>query len=328
MAVIGIDIDGTLAGNGQWADSETIADPDQRLVDFLHGLLIRGHVLCAWSCRADHVVDRWLTRHHLRFLFEYINESPYPTDSAKASFDLLIDDKAFGWTPEAPFDVILARIEEEAAKYEVFDRDIDFSDRNPKVFYQGTGRLYVDKFEGLWQNEWEKRAPTQKVAFLTNCSHAKPYSKSHIHSMIRQELHKADVLSGVDYIHISGAGIVAAAFEMVYPFNAYDGNMAEATDNARAHLRKSVTRRLNVWRDFYSHDYDHIVIYLRSEGNTIRAVREFMEANATDLRIELILATEGDEHTLPYALDNDVDDALIAPANINPLIARLKELLK
>lgn len=324
MIVIGVDLDGTLAAYQGWTTPEDVGEPDVKLVQLLAELKSAGCVLCTWTCRANHVVEAWLEKHELRYLFDHINESPYPTETAKASFDLLIDDVGFHWHPKAEPSAVMNRLSKLSAGIMDADisRDVDFSDRNPKVFYQGTGRMFVDHFENKWKGLWSDHKFEKPTAFLTICSHAKPYSKSWIHASLRGHLYGMNALDRVDYIHLSGAGIIPASGEMVYPFNAYDGNMAEATDNARAHLRTVLTRRLGEWFDMYGDRYENFVVYLRNKGNTIKAVREAIDPR-NDPRIFVVEADQGDQYRCPFALDDDPDDVLLHAHNLFALDSAL-----
>lgn len=323
MAVIGVDFDGTLAAYDGWKGPRAVGQPNKRLVQILHNLLLDGHILCTWTCRSDSVVKRYLSEHKLTYLFAHINSSPYPTETAKASFDLLIDDISVRWTGNETYADLAALVADKAVMDADVSRDIDYSDRNPKLFYQGTGDMFIDHFEDLWKPLWENIEP-QRIAFLTICAHAKPYSKSSVHSRMREQLWREGVLSDLTYVHLSGAGLIPSEREMVYPFNAYDGNMAEATDSARAYLRSTLTRRMGEWLAEFSQPYEKIVIYLRESGNTMQAVQEFYAQNP-DPRIVILTAKE--LPALPWQPDADPDDCLYQGCNFNRVIDAIQGFL-
>ena len=75
MSVIGIDFDGTLALDAGFVAGDIVAQPDPRMVRVIRKLHEAGHMLCAWTCRADYVAEAWLERHGLRDLFTHINKS-------------------------------------------------------------------------------------------------------------------------------------------------------------------------------------------------------------------------------------------------------------
>ncbi|UPT53311.1 hypothetical protein [Synechococcus phage Yong-L2-223] len=300
-----------------------MGEPNWPLVAALRGLHTAGFVLCTWSCRADSVVEKWLDEHNISDIFTFINDSPHPSDSGKRHFDLIVDDTAFRWRNDVDVigDLLDAANSIPDGPRNLGERDVDFSDRNPKVWYQGTGRMFQDHFERKWKNAWEAKKAIynhRPVAFMTICSHAKPYSKSHIHASLRKALYDWGLLDTLDYIHISGAGITPSEAEMVYPFNAYDGDYMEATENAKAYLREVLERRLKEWLAEYSEPYEKIVVYLKPTGNTASAV-EALIRDTQDPRITFVKAQGGLKYRLPYALTHDPDDCLLHEKNLRAL---------
>lgn len=320
MAVIGFDIDGTLAGS-DWLGCETVAAPVPKLTQLVHDLFGEGHTLCVWSCRADRVVERWLQQYKLRRYFKYINESPYPSDSAKASFDLLIDDRVLRTTENLTTTRVLSEIRRLGVVGT--DRDNDFSDRNLRPYYQGAGLMFINHFDGLWQALWEGRETDKRTAFLTICSHAKPYSKSYIHSTIRKRLYQEGLIDDLDYIHISGAGIIPQDCEMVYPFNAYDGDSSTYPPEVLAHHRRKIADRVEEWLQEHVDRYDNAVIYLREGGNTHDMVKQVLKEGIYPTT-HLVGGTMDEYPKHPAVVD--VDDCLTTSANLDKLVTRIKDI--
>ena len=326
MAVIGIDIDGTLA-LGEWIAPEIIGDPNPDIVRIVKALFEDGHTLCAWTCRADYVIKAWLMKHELLKYFAYINKSPYITDSLKPSFDIYIGDEVIN-SAIHPFH-ILSTVKETVAKNTpgVMDkfRDWDFSSHAPVAFLSGTGRMYIDMFEELWRKEWLELLldRAKPIALLTICSHAKPYSKSFIHSTIRKRLHEIDLLDKIQYAHISTAGIIPSEAEMNYPFNAYDHDGTMMTEDAKRYFSERTFIRIRDWLGTYGDSYERVVFYLRGEGKTHQAAVD--AAIATGATNVIVIGAEiGAEHQLPFAALYDVDDCLTSEKNLNKLVDALR----
>lgn len=314
MSVIGIDVDNTLAKYTEWKGGEYVGEPDEEMAEVLRTLHAEGHCICIWTTRPDYVVSRWLWLNRLLQYVHHINKSPYPTESGKASFDFYIGDDAIRWdnNPEEVLEII------SQAKRSDFSRESDFSSHNPLPYLSGVGRAYVDMFEEHWRKAWDRHVQGGRIAFMTICSHAKPYSKSFIHTSIRKHLHEIGKLNEIDYIHISNAGIVPASAEMVYPFNAYDWNGQLCTTEVLAYHKEAISRRFEHWLDQFSHFYDGVIIYLRADGNTHGSVSRVLQVGDYPLAT-LIGADSGEEHYLPFVAERDVDDCLTSSKNLSLL---------
>lgn len=319
MSVIGIDLDNTLARYTQWQGGEYVGQPDASMVQVLTSLFGTGHTICMWTTRPDYIVERWLKRHNLQKFVHHINCSPYPTESGKASFDFYIGDDAVRWNGE-PLEV-LALIAANAKPSGSFDREAMFSSSNPALYLGGVGRAYVDMFEPHWQRAWiEHDRKGKPIAFLTICSHAKPYSKSFIHSSIRRKLYECAMLDDCDYIHISNAGIVPASAEMAYPFNAYDWNGDLCSPEVRAYHMEAIERRLRQWLEIYGGTYQRVVVYLRGNGNTCQVVQKVWQ----DFQFVEIISAAWDEIQYPPFVEvRDIDDCLTSTENLQRLALRL-----
>ncbi len=320
MAVIGIDIDGTLAKGGPFVAGDVIPQPNTKMAALVVELFSRGHRLFAWTCRADYVVKKWLGQYHLLQYFEGVNSSPYPTESVKASFDFYIGDEAIRWDDNPQRVLALIHTESQKKSPADFERDVFFSSHNPQPYLAGVGKVYVDMFEDAWMNAWAQHRFDKRTAFMTICSHAKPYSKSFIHSSIRRALHEERQLHDIDYIHISNAGIIPADAEMTYPFNAYDWNGDLCTPGVRDYHIAAIERRFADWLNGFADYYGRIVIYLRDGGNTINAVQRVLgrrEPGATP--IVLVPALAGLEHYPRFVRTRDPDDCLTSHSNLTGL---------
>lgn len=302
MKVIGLDVDGTLAAYTGWRGIDKIGVPLHNAKEFVALLKKDGWTVCLWSTRADVYVLQWARQYGIEF--DYINASPYAGDSLKQSFDVYLGDEAIRF--DGSFNVAYREITELGKTRhwgsDTFERNRVESDRNPEPYYRGTGKLYLDIFDGLTERLWSTR-DVKDTAFLTICSHAKPYSKSWIHTEIKKRLYVSGI-ENVDYVHISSAGIIPAdACHSESIVNRYDWNGAEIQDpEVTTMLRERIKSRLLTWYELAGRYYTNRLVYLRPTGNTLRAVQE------TGLPITVLPVTE---YPSPPWMDfPDVDDCL------------------
>jgi len=302
--VIAIDLDGTLTDG--FGVVEKIMDPHDKGILLLKTLKTVDTIICIWSCRPEYLIKNWLKEHNLLQYVDFVNDSPFPNDDRKIGAHVYIDDSAITWDGD------LANVIEKVNNVKFTDpgkRDTDFLDRPLKLFYQGTGHRILDMFKDDWKRFWVN--PVQKeTCLLTICSHAKPYAKAYIHMEIRKFLWQQGALNSIDYTHISGAGITPTIEGFDYPYNAYDGNYAEATEEIRTVLREKITKDLTWWRENVSHQYSKIIVYLRYPSNTAIATLEALEGldNCEFVFCKL--------EELPWALDKDPDDCLTLADNL------------
>lgn len=314
--VIGVDLDGTLATYSGFVSAEYIGPPNADMANMVRKLSDEGHTVCIWTTRATYLVRKWLEQAGLIDYIAHINESPYPTDDRKCSFDFYIGDEAIAYKGDVS--AVMRELERRphwqssGATPDSFNADTGFSSRAPALYYQGVGRRYVDMFEQEYRKLWANR-PQQGRAFLTICSHAKPYSKSYIHTSIRHALHQRGFLANTDYIHISNAGLIPSEAEAVYPFCAYDWNGAECTEEDTRYHKAALERRLHDWLIEYGGRYDRIVCYLRAGGNTCTVMQKLVQRYRVELvAVPVCPAAE-------YAATPDPDDCLADPGNLQLL---------
>lgn len=311
--IIGIDVEGTLAPTFIAVDK--IGPISIIGYSVLQKFKRDGHVVCLFSCKPKYLLEQWVIENNLDQLVDYCNESPIPTDGEKPCFDVYIGDEAMPWDSflDDP-DYWCKYITVELDTPERYNRDSDFCDRPLKLFYQGTGKMFMQMFKDHWKQFW----PTSKkhdVAFMTTCSHAKPYGKSYIHGTIRHCLFELGILHKLDYIHISGAGLTTTDKGYEYPYCAYDGDYSKATTEIRNALRDKIAEDLTYWYANLGKEYKHIIIYLRSPSLTLGAV---MASIGKHRNVTITLAQE---ETLPWltAENHDPDNGLIHPHNLSKL---------
>jgi hypothetical protein len=318
MKVLGIDIDGTLA---PYRDYKNIAEPYPDAKKFLEQLKIEGYTVCIWTCRPDYQVRRWLILHGMMGIVDYINDSPLISDGRKKSFHHYIGDDAIEFK-DGEYSDILTRLKSSTYSMENEEMDSEFSSEPPVMMYRGVGERYIEEFADLWQPLWEGR--NNRFAFLTICSHAKPYSKSYIHSQIRKTLHKIGILKNLEYGHLSNAGIIPAVAENIYPFNSYDWDDSKNSDVGKSALQERLYQNIQEWHNRFSHNYEKIIIYLREGGKTTQSAKRMID-NCTDPG-KYLFVTAKVQPDLPWALYQDPDNCLAATFNLKQLTLRIKEL--
>jgi hypothetical protein len=310
--VIGIDVEGTLAP--AFITVDKIGPISIMGLCVLQKLKADGHTICLFSCKPKYLLEQWVVENSIEHLVDFFNESPIPTDGEKPCFDVYVGDEAMSWDQIVAMpDYWCHYITTGLNTPERYERDTDFCDRPLKLFYQGTGRMFMQMFKDHWKQFWPA-SKKRKVAFMSTCSHAKPYGKSYIHMAIRQKLYKLGVLDKVDYIHISGAGVTTTDVGYEYPYCAYDGDYSQASNEIRTKLRDKIAADLAYWYSSAGKDYDEIIIYLRQPSLTIGAVMTsiFTCPNVTIVRADI-------EKQLPWAEDNDPDNSLTAHENLSKL---------
>lgn len=178
--------------------------------------------------------------------------------------------------------------------------------------------MYIDMFEQAWRDAWTLAMPCGKpTALLTICSHAKPYSKSFIHSTIRKQLHDIRVLDSTMYAHISTAGIIPSDAEMTYPFNAYDHDGSQMTEEAKRYFSEITYKRIWDWLQLYSNDFEKVIFYLRGEGKTFNAAASAVADTA--ITNAVVIGADMNVLELPWAALPDVDDCLTSDKNLTRL---------
>jgi len=190
--------------------------------------------------------------------------------------------------------------------------------------------------------------PRTRVALLTVCSWAKPYSQSHIHRAIRQDLMttgpKGGLLNQIDYIHLSSAGVIPHACEKWYPFTAYDWNNARVDTEALTEaLEVYIAERLMRFVKRFESHYSHWVTYFRGNSTTSKAILRVQEqlpltrsqpyigspAEVIWRNVFVSSRISADMTVRESLLSGycDPDVALTLPVNLDQLQATLKEVL-
>jgi hypothetical protein len=315
--VIGVDLDGTLAQYTEFNGAEHIGPLNPNMARLIRSIAEQGHTVCLWTTRATYLVRKWLKANELDDVVSYVNDSPYPTDDRKCSFDFYIGDEAITYRGDS--DAVLRELTRHPHWAPVFgvpdsnfEPDRAFANRSPQLYFKGVGRRYVDMFETEYRKLWADRK-LQRRAFLTICSHAKPYSKSYIHTSIRRALHQRSFLNDTDYIHISNAGLIPSEAETDHPFCAYDWDGSECSVEDVRYHKAAMERRLHDWFIEYGRHYERIVCYLRAGGNTGTVMQHIAER----YRVELVLAVPVESPD--YMALPDLDDCLADPANLQTL---------
>lgn len=186
-------------------------------------------------------------------------------------------------------------------------------------YWQGVGPrfIYNEDMHALRDAIENSFEPKSNVAFLTICSWGKPYSASYIHRGIRRFL-GPELVSKMDYIHVSSAGVIPAAAEL-HAVN-YDWNNEWVQDEFTLNVLRDAIHT-HLYQFFLRFRYEKVLVYLRPEGNTYRAVQKAFDAG----RRSWVDVYPNLDKTLPfYATEiNDVrsdglypdpDDDLIIPS--------------
>ena len=181
------------------------------------------------------------------------------------------------------------------------------------IYYKGTGQDFLTPFENEWPKLWESRV-NRPVCLLTTCSHAKPYSKSYIHTEIRKTILGLRDAALIDIVHVSSAGLIPSECDDVYPFNSYDWNDLEANSEQLMDYARVVPGRLAKWRELT--DYQAIFSYFNPDDwNNVLVGLTLPEV------IHVPVTRDTDSwHSQP-----DVDNCLTHSSNLESLTQSLNE---
>ena len=110
------------------------------------------------------------------------------------------------------------------------------------------------------------------IALVTVCSWAKPYSQSYVHYGLRRALFQMGLLGGIEYWHLSSAGMIPSELETRYPLCAYDWDNAEASEVELSALKEALKDYFERWWLLYGQCKSKVVTYFREGSNTNQAI--------------------------------------------------------
>lgn len=194
------------------------------------------------------------------------------------------------------------------------------------TYYVGPCREHVDIFSTIWRSDWDtlaaERARTcdeneecwPPFAFLTTCSHAKPYHKSYIHVAIKSVLDDLDVQDSCDYIHLTNAGVVHESFPITNSmYSRYDWDDRYSDEATDKYYVDTLAARLRDWYELYGGHYRRVYVYLRPDDTTMRAVQQ------SGIPHVVIPLRDPVNPPCPYLIAPDPDDVLCTRRNIEGL---------
>ncbi len=135
----------------------------------------------------------------------------------------------------------------------------------------------------VWQDylvRWYN--PQKGIVLFLPCSHKKPYSESETHQGIIARVDKLGLRGRIHEVMLSNAGIVPREFENFYPFNAYDWDELQETEEIKRRYIEVTSRRIENY--LKTHGYEKVLCFLRYDSESYRA----LEMACNSLRIKLI----------------------------------------
>jgi len=134
----------------------------------------------------------------------------------------------------------------------------------------GENFLIHPHFE-VWQDylvRWYK--PEWGIVLFLPCSYKKPYSESETHRGIAGVMGKLGLRGSIHEVMLSNAGLVPREFENLYPFNAYDWDEMQETEEIKGRYIEVTARRIENYLE--AHPYRRILCFLKYESESYQAL--------------------------------------------------------
>jgi len=139
----------------------------------------------------------------------------------------------------------------------------------------------------VWQNylvRWYK--PGREIVLFLPCSYKKPYSESETHRGIGGVLGKLGLRGSIHEVMLSNAGLVPREFENLYPFNAYDWNERQETEEIKGRYIEVTARRIEDY--LKAHHYRRILCFLKYDSESYQALE--MACDSLDIKFTNLLS--------------------------------------
>ncbi|MCG2783367.1 MAG: DUF5591 domain-containing protein [Candidatus Altiarchaeales archaeon] len=139
----------------------------------------------------------------------------------------------------------------------------------------------------VWQNylvRWYN--PGREIVLFLPCSYKKPYSESETHRGIAGVLGRLGLRGSIHEVMLSNAGLVPREFENLYPFNAYDWDERQETEEIKGRYIEVTTRRIEDY--LKAHHYRRILCFLKYDSESYQALE--MACDSLDIKFTNLLS--------------------------------------
>lgn len=137
----------------------------------------------------------------------------------------------------------------------------------------------------VWQDylqRWYQVPNGKDILLFLPCSYKKPYSQSETHRKILGILRKLENYQRIHQIMLSNAGLVPREFENLYPFNTYDWDEKEETEEIKNRYIEVTSERIRRYLNAHKKSYKKILCFLKYDSESYKA----LEIACKNLNIE------------------------------------------
>jgi hypothetical protein len=288
------------------------------------GVKVKTYVL------ANPPVEGWLEKFHktMKIALNYSDEIVIINTYPHSESPLFLKWVKGEWTPltrEEFMEIVKPYLKYHGVELEF--SNFVFRPRFPKYLRKKIVGANKDTLLHPYYNVWQEylskfyTPPTRKKFLLfVPCSYKKPYFRSKTWKAILNVLRREGLRRKVHVVAVSSPGVVPEEFTDEYPFNSYDWPEWEETTDIKRLYIDVTKRRVKNYLLVHKHHYEKILIYLKPESESFKAV---MEA-CREARIECIscLSEEVYEEVKEYK------PAVIHPKALKALSDCLKRVIR
>ncbi len=217
----------------------------------------------------------------LRYADEVVLINTYP-HSDSPLFKMWVERKWVPLAPEEFYDVVRPWLGDPRVQIDL--SNFAFKPKFPKhmrVKIVGADeRALLHPYYEVWLDFLTKfyEPPKKKrILLFVPCSYRKPYYKSKTWRAIRRALREIGALRKVHMVAVSSPGVIPEEFADEYPFNAYDWPEWEETEEIKRKYIEVTKERVKRFLERHAKKYDAILIYLKPDSESFRAVVEACE---------------------------------------------------
>lgn len=123
----------------------------------------------------------------------------------------------------------------------------------------------------VWQDylvRWYK--PEEGIVLFLPCSYKKPYSESETHRGIIGVLRKLGLRGSIHEVMLSNTGLVPREFENLYPFNAYDWDEMQETEEIKGRYIEVTAIRIEDY--LKARGYEEVLCFLKYDSESYQAL--------------------------------------------------------
>lgn len=127
----------------------------------------------------------------------------------------------------------------------------------------------------VWQDyllRWYEVPGDKGIILFLPCSHRKPYSESETHKGVIRKLVESDCRGRAHEVMLSNAGLVPREFEDCYPFNAYDWDEGEETEEIKNRYIEVTSKR--IMKYLKAHKYGKVLCFLKYDSESYKALKK------------------------------------------------------